>query len=69
MGKFLAEWIEKRGGGNQGIDDLAEASANIDVEKENPFLFAIFSGLGGNYVNKKLASNIYEDFLKNADPR
>ena len=28
LGKFLAEWIEKRGGGNQGIDDLAEASAN-----------------------------------------
>ena len=68
MGKFLAGWIENRGGGNQSIDDLAQASANIDAKKENVFLFAFFWVLVEIYVNKTLVANICEDSFKSADP-
>ena len=60
---------KKKGRSNPGIDDLIESSENINLEKETPFLNAIFLGLGGNYFDKKLAVNICEDLKKIADPQ
>ena len=44
--------------GNQSIDDLAQASANIDAKKENVFLFAFFLGLGGNLCQQNTCGKI-----------
>ena len=64
MGEIVSTWVKKEVGINPSIDDLIQSSENIDLEKENPFLNAIFVGLGGNYFDKKLAVNICEDFKK-----
>ena len=64
IGEILGTWTKKEGRSNPGIDDLIESSEIINLEKENPFLNAIFLGLGGNYFDKKLAVNICEDLKK-----
>ena len=50
------------------MTNMAEATANIAIENENPFLCAMFSGLGGDSFNKKLAGNIIEAVTKIVDP-
>ena len=67
IGEILGTWTKKEGRSSPGIDDLIESSEIINLEKENPFLNAIFLGLGGNYFDKKLAVNICEDLKKIAD--
>ena len=42
---------------NHNIDDLAEASINVNIKEENVFLFALFSGLSGGIFDKEVAAN------------
>ena len=45
---------KKKGRSNPGIDDLIESSENINLEKETPFLNAIFWVLGATILTKSL---------------
>ena len=42
IGEILGTWTKKEGRSSPGIDDLIESSEIINLEKENPFLNAIF---------------------------
>ena len=42
LGKALAEGFSAEKVGKPNIDDLAEASINVNITEENAFLFAFF---------------------------
>ena len=68
LGRALAEGIRGRMRVSPNMENMAEVSANIAIENENPFLYAMFSGLGGDNFNQKLAGNILEALIRIVDP-
>ena len=68
LGKALAEGFSAEKVGKPNIDDLAEASINVNITEENAFLFAFFSGLSGGIFDKELAANTIDVIRKIADP-
>ena len=68
LGRALAEGIRGRVRESPNMANMAEVSANIAIENENPFLHAMFSGLGGESFDKKLAGNIIEALIRIVDP-
>ena len=60
----MAESFSHKKVDNHNIDDLAEASMNVNIKEENVFLFALFSGLSGGIFDKEVAANTLDAIKK-----